>query len=167
MNLGAGRNFAGPLAAKLPEARVRLVQCVVRVARIAGQPVRIYQQPAGHGLAQHPVQGDVRQAAFVVPAAHVRVDAGEPDLLNRLVLLHPALVPHKGRKVAALLVYGQGVEAMADLGVEPRVVKTLARVQRQGLDRVPHADEVDRTGAAEGRAEARRNVGLVRGVVDL
>ncbi len=167
VDLRSCRDLADLFAAKNPETRKRLVQLVMWVAYAIRKPILFYPHPARYRLAEHPMQGDVRQPAFAVPAAYVRMDAREPDLLKGLIRPYPALVPEKRRKIVSLLVYGQGVEAVDNLGVEPRVMKTLARVQCQRRYGVPHADEVDRTGTAERLAEAARKVGVFGGVVNL
>ena len=124
-------------------------------------------KPARRGLAEHPVQGDVRQTPIVVPAAHVRVDAGEPYLFDGLSRDCPRLVPGTRQEVLAPFIDGQGVVSEADIGIQGRVMEPFPRVHDQRFDRVPDADEVNRTRAPERLEEIRGHGRVVLGVVYL
>ena len=69
------------------------------------------RRPRASALFEHPFQCDVGEAGVGVPAADIGVDAGEPDLLDRLVIGPGVLAPHVGRELLALFVNGDRVDS--------------------------------------------------------
>ena len=84
VNVRAFGDLARPAAAARPETVEGFVFVAVRTGAEPRQPLLVHPQSAGHCLLDHPVQGDVGQAAILVPATDVRVDPGEPHLLDGL-----------------------------------------------------------------------------------
>ena len=150
------RDHAPPAAAESPESVEGLVHRPQRIALMPGMPQRLFveTQAARPRLAQHPLEREVRQPALVVPAPDVGVHARKPHLLQRLVRRPARFVPEAGRKVAPALVDGQSLVGERGLRAQPRVVPLPPGVEDEGLDGIPHADEVDRARPCEGRAEA-------------
>ena len=75
-------------------------------------------QAPGTRPVQHPFQCDVGEAGIGIPAADIGVDAGEPDLLDRLVIGLDVLAPHVGRELLALLVNGDRVVGVLHIVVQ-------------------------------------------------
>ena len=115
----------------------------------------------------HPVEGDVGEREStgigIVAAAHVAMDAGEPDL-------HESLAgrgrggPKGGLKLESLLVDGQRLHGVEDVGVEAGVEKAVMTDidsaedggNAERADRIPDAKQLDAGGV--------HLVGLVRGL---
>ena len=73
-------------------------------------------------LCHHPRQGDVCGARVGVAAADIGVHAGEPALHERVGQQLPlGLLPDGGREGLAVLVEGEGVEGVLDVGGDGRV----------------------------------------------
>lgn len=70
------------------EALTRIVQFVLHVLMLLNVVTSSFQESETAFLCfgHHPIQGDERHAMLWVAAAHVRVNAGEPNLLDALVL---------------------------------------------------------------------------------
>ncbi len=101
-------------APRLPPKRdVETRERLVERGRLVRAHARLHvllleRQPRPARLVQHPGKRNVGQASVVVPAAHVRVRAGKPDLFERLAAFRMfLLVPGGCAKVTALFVGGQ------------------------------------------------------------
>ena len=72
-------------------------------------PIRPQTQTLVLGLFQHPLECDVRQAVFSVPASDIGVDSGEPNLLDSLAAGFRRFLPQTDRKFLSLFVNGDRV----------------------------------------------------------
>ena len=124
------------------------------------------RNPAALGLLHHPEQRDVAQALVRIAAAHIRVHAREPDLLQtgrirpglpsmQLFLMH--LVPQQWMKVRTLVIDGQRMASTLHSPGErmrspntigqspPSPIAALQLVDRHAIrfDGVPDAEEAD------------------------
>ena len=93
VNLGMLRNRAPGTPAHSPKPGIGLVRHGVGILAVLRELRLVQLQAAALRVGEHPVQGDVRQPAFVVPAADIGMNAREPDLLQRLARLHRLLIP--------------------------------------------------------------------------
>ena len=81
-----------------------------------------YQAPIPH-LLDHPPQGDVREALHRVASADIRMDAGKPDLLDRLMRMDWRLTPKDRMKRLSFIVNGKGLTGKGDVAPQIPVVK--------------------------------------------
>src|SRR5713226_659100 len=116
--LGDRTNFA---AAEYPDAFVGFMLRIVRVSLVLGCGCASFVDlhAAGARFGEHPLQGEIRKPALVVPASHIRVHADEPDLLDCLAGNFFSLIPKVWWKIRSLLVDGKGVIAELHFRVKP------------------------------------------------
>ena len=131
----------------------RVVHQVVH-GGVAAKQIAIQQLRAQSGvlrMRQHPVEGDQRHSLFGIPATDVRVDAGEPDLIDPRI----GAAPQYRHEREARIVDGKRVAGALDVPAEvvgakleliDQTIRGVGNGERHadGIDRVPHADELDR-----------------------
>src|SRR6185436_12474884 len=130
-------------------------------------PALLELQPMFLRILQHPDQGDIRQAALVVPPADVRMYACEPDLYDILIRRQIILIPDAAGKFLPLFIDRDCMVSVCHIRIEPVVEEFFAIPPAERANGIPHPDEMRLAGLAIGFLESRGDAVIATSVVNV